>query len=50
MKIELGKKGNIEKGFAFAPYIKISELILPVKLIGFDKNKEPIFIKNEKRR
>ena len=48
MKMKLGKKGNIEKGFAFAPYIKMSELVLPVKLVGFDKNKQPIFIKIEK--
>ena len=45
--MKIGKKGNIETGFAFAPYIKMSELILPVKLIGYDKNNQPIFVKNE---
>jgi hypothetical protein len=45
--MKVGKKGKTDAGYAFAPYIKMSELILPVKLIGYDKNNQPIFVKNE---
>ena len=45
--MKIRKKGKTEKGFVFAPYIKMSELILPVKLIGYDKNNQPIFVKFE---
>lgn len=47
-RILFGKKGKCNAGFAFAPYIMISGFILPVKLVGYDENNQPIFIKTGK--
>lgn len=44
-KILIGKKEKSDNGYVFTPYIKISELHLPIKFAGFDKNNQIIFVK-----
>lgn len=44
-KIVIGTKGKSYNGYVFCPYIKISELKLPLKFEKLDSKGNPIFTK-----
>ena len=44
-KILIGKKGNVDRGYMFYPYIKVLEMKLPISFKEFDVEGKPIFIK-----
>jgi hypothetical protein len=43
-KILIGKKGNVDRGYIFYPYIEIK---LPISFKEFDVEGKPIFIKKQ---
>jgi hypothetical protein len=48
-KILIGKKGNVDRGYMFYPYIKVLEMKLPILFKEFDVEGKPIFIKNNRK-
>jgi hypothetical protein len=44
-KIVIGKKEKSDSGYVFYPYIKVFELILPLKFKRLDSKGNPIFTK-----
>ena len=48
-KILIGKKGNVDRGYIFYPYIKVLEIKLPISFKEFDVEGKPIFIKNNRK-
>ena len=48
-KILIGKKGNVDRGYMFYPYIKVLEIKLPISFKEFDVEGKPIFIKKQQK-